>query len=480
MDAAEDWDASAFEIDEEALAAEDSCVARGRGPVAALGAAAPASQPAALTPRPPPQPVCLGAVVESESLASAHCFPGGAAQGGYDSDIGGGRVDFGTPAVQSDIGSPCWAAAGCNSSAGNAAVEQGSVAPPSSSAAAAFIGGPASGVDWSEGGWPEDEEPDIDELLHASSHTPRRESGLRASEGTAGTAGIVGAAAVAGAASAAGDAGDAGAGAGADAASVAASQAGAPPDDALVLASQARGSSQQGWAPASKRGRWAAVAEPKAATAAGRDDEEVLKARCRREGPPGPASSTLVVSGAGSKVCVGAGGAVGCGLLGENVAWLAALQALKLPLDRFHLGAGGFPAPSSPMGTHNLASVTKSIWPPKRWHLLVLVRSVEMIAGEISALVADPTGEARATIDRHVPMVWPHVATEGSVLLLTNVVAVPPLQTPARGAAEPRRHPRLLVMERSLGRCFAQRDASPEEAAKLLAEAKAGLAGSAM
>jgi len=141
------------------------------------------------------------------------------------------------------------------------------------------------------------------------------------------------------------------------------------------------------------------------------------------------------------------------------------------------------------MGTHNLAALARSVWPPQRWHLVVLVRSVELVAGEISALVSDPTGEAVATIHRQVPKLWPHAASEGSVLLLTNVVALPPVnqvgshqhsagQRGARGAAGATaagEHPRLLVMERSLGRCFAPVDATPEESARLLAEAKANL-----
>jgi len=220
------------------------------------------------------------------------------------------------------------------------------------------------------------------------------------------------------------------------------------------------------------RRRWAVAAGNEEGLAAG-DDEEALVARCRCEGPPGPASSTLVVSGSGPKPPWAMGS--GCNTaLGENVAWLSALQALSLPFDRFHLGAGGRPG-GSPMGTHNLACVARGLWPPKRWHLVVLVRRVEMVAGEINALVVDPTGEAWASIDRHVPKAWPHAATEGSVLLLANVVAVPPLAIPTSGALKSDRRPRLLVMERSLGRCFAQADVGPEESGKLLAEAKDGL-----
>lgn len=212
---------------------------------------------------------------------------------------------------------------------------------------------------------------------------------------------------------------------------------------------------------------------------AAEDDEAALVAQCRREGPPGPANSALVAApgargGAPGPGTMGPAGRIVAASLAESVAWLCALQALQLPLDRFHLGAGGPPG-ASPMGTHNLAAMARSLWPPRRWHLVVFVRRVEMVAGEITAVVMDPTGEAEATIDRHVPRAWPHAATEGSVLLLANVVAVPPLAAPPRVAS--RGQPRLLVMERSLGRCFAPADASPEDAARLLAEAKAQLAG---
>ena len=48
------------------------------------------------------------------------------------------------------------------------------------------------------------------------------------------------------------------------------------------------------------------------------------------------------------------------------------------------------------MATHNLAAVARCAWPPRRWHLLVLVRSVELVAGEINLRVCDATGQAEA------------------------------------------------------------------------------------
>lgn len=181
-----------------------------------------------------------------------------------------------------------------------------------------------------------------------------------------------------------------------------------------------------------------------------------------------------------------AGGSCGAkvrGTLGEQVAWLLALRALNLPLDAFHLGACGLNnAPmSSPMATHNLAAVMRGVWPPRRWHLVVLVRRIAAVPGELAAVVADPTGEALATFDPEVSKHWPHAMVEGSALLLTNIVALPPIRPPQGGAALPAaahlEKPRLLVLPRTLGRCFAAGDAPPEQAAALLSEARACLAG---
>jgi len=216
----------------------------------------------------------------------------------------------------------------------------------------------------------------------------------------------------------------------------------------------------------------------------------LLIARCRQEGPPGPASATLVAVGAQGGRSIAAGGHATSGgsrsLLGEQVAWLCALRALNLPFDRFHLGAEGIEAapPSSPMATHNLAAVARGLWPPRRWHLVVLVRRVEAVAGELAAVVADPTGEALATFDGSVAATWPQAAVEGSVLLLTNVVALPALAQATKASAQASAHldlPRLLVVARALGRCFSAAGegcgASPEEAAALLCEARLRLGG---
>lgn len=215
-----------------------------------------------------------------------------------------------------------------------------------------------------------------------------------------------------------------------------------------------------------------------------RDDEEVLISRCRQEGPPGPASAALAVPGFQVPGHAGSTSAP-CMIFAESVAWLCALQEIGLPFDRFHLGAGPDTSQSgSPMCTHNLAAVMQSPWPPRRWHLVVLVRRVEAIAGEITVRVSDPTGEARATLDQRILRLWPEAANEGSVLLLANVVAVP---MPAAAASEQVRHsnaahesvvPQLLIMVRSLGKCFVPGDAHPEEVAHLLARAKRGLSGS--
>lgn len=204
---------------------------------------------------------------------------------------------------------------------------------------------------------------------------------------------------------------------------------------------------------------------------AGEDEEALLIARCRQEGPPGPASAVLVAvrCGGADRLCTPLADVPTS--LSESVGWLCALRQLNLPLDRFHLGLGGSGG-GSPMISHNLAAVRLNLSPPQRWHLVVLVRRVEVVAGELDAIVCDPTGEARATIDRHVIRAWPHAVCAGSALLLDNVVAVPP---PAQAWPPQAYRPQLLITERSLGRCFAAGDVSPEEAARLIADAKAAL-----
>lgn len=245
--------------------------------------------------------------------------------------------------------------------------------------------------------------------------------------------------------------------------------------------------SSEGWASASSQNAasWAAAdAEPRVSRRKV-DVEEMLIAQCRQEGPPGPASATLAV--VGSKAgCLprlswkGSEESAAASAFIDSVAWLSALKSLKLPFDRFHLGLGSLDARAqgrSPMMTHNLAALAQGVWTPRRWHLVVLVRRVELVAGEITAQVVDPTGEAVAVVHRRVPKAWPHATTEGAVLLLTNVRALPSLSGPSASVGQPvaGERPRLLVMEQSLGRCFASGDVGAQESAALLAEARASL-----
>jgi len=99
--------------------------------------------------------------------------------------------------------------------------------------------------------------------------------------------------------------------------------------------------------------------------------------------------------------------------------------------------------------------------------LAVLVRRVELIAGEIDIIIADPTGEIVATVDRRVAMAWPRAACEGTVLLLTDVIAVCGADLPCR----------LLIMEKNVAHHFTQGDVTPEQAESLIAEARASLSG---
>merc|ERR1712178_242674 len=97
--------------------------------------------------------------------------------------------------------------------------------------------------------------------------------------------------------------------------------------------------------------------------------------------------------------------------------------------------------------TNNLAAVARQS-SPQRWDLAVVVRRVDLVAGEIDVIVSDPTGEMGATVDRRVAMSWPRAACEGTALLLAGVVAVGGADLPCR----------LLIMERNVARHFAPCD----------------------
>jgi len=184
-----------------------------------------------------------------------------------------------------------------------------------------------------------------------------------------------------------------------------------------------------------------------------------LARACRLEGPPGPAGGAPALPGLEPAERVQAPRAA----LADSVAWLMALRALDLPFDELHLrggarGAGG--QRPSPMEQQNLRAV--ALQPrPRRWQLLVFVLRVELVAGELEAQVCDPFGEAGASLERRAAQLWPRALREGAALLLSGVVALP----------GPR--PRLLVVERALARAFAPGDLGPEDAGRLLREARA-------
>lgn len=228
--------------------------------------------------------------------------------------------------------------------------------------------------------------------------------------------------------------------------------------------------STHGWAPESLV---LAKGEPDKQHPDEDDEDAVLLARCRQEGPPGPAGGVLALPGPGIEKSDAATRVARGPPLSECIAWLCALRALDLPFDGFHLGSPGAGAPrddvSSFLKAHNLAAVAQHPFHPRRWHLVVLVRRIELVAGEIDILVCDPTGEMEATVDRRAVHAWPRAVSEGATLILADVVALPPA-APALPAA--RRTPRLLIMERSLARAFAPGDAEPEEALRLLREAR--------
>jgi len=208
------------------------------------------------------------------------------------------------------------------------------------------------------------------------------------------------------------------------------------------------------------------------------EEEAVLASRCRREGPPGPAGGLLALPGCGPAGTVDVQQSFRGQPLAECLGWLYALRALDLPFDQFHLGAGARRASSSDqsfLGVHNLAAVTMQPLQPRRWHLLVLIRRVEMVAGEIDITVSDHTGEVGATVDRRVPLAWPLAISEGVALLLAGVMAVPPALRPIGGISSVQCRPRLLIMEKSVVRTFSASELGPEEAHQLLVDARAAV-----
>lgn len=197
------------------------------------------------------------------------------------------------------------------------------------------------------------------------------------------------------------------------------------------------------------------------------EDEDCILQRCRREGPPGPAGALPALTCSWTAARAGQApisSSSGGGPLCECLGWLCALKVLDLPFDRFHLrGEGTCTAPSF-MATQNLAEVSRHSWPPKRWHLVVVVRRVDLVAGEIDVVVGDPTAEMGATVDRRVSGTWPRAACEGTALLLAGVTAVRKTGAPCR----------LLIMDKTVVRAFSAGDMGADEAERLMAAARTG------
>lgn len=197
-------------------------------------------------------------------------------------------------------------------------------------------------------------------------------------------------------------------------------------------------------------------------------DESAVRLRCQQEGPPGPAGASLALPGWQADHRHG-GTSSHATSLRDSIGWLCALKSLSLQFNSFHLGiACSSPSSDSVLAKHNLAVVSKYHHPQKRWDLVVLVRQVQLVAGEIDVLLADPTGEMEATVDRRVASAWPRAANEGTALLLTGVVAI----AASAGIC------RLLIMEKNVVRIFCPSDVRPDDAESLRMEARTSVSGS--
>lgn len=201
------------------------------------------------------------------------------------------------------------------------------------------------------------------------------------------------------------------------------------------------------------------------------EDEASVLRRCRDEGPPGPAGLAPAlpsIPGQGKRK-----GPVVPSMhgppLSHCVSWLSALWTLDVPFDTFHLGAGGAPRHESMIVQQNLAVVRRTPT-PRRWHLTVLVRNVEVAAGEADLVLQDPTGEMRASVDRRMLQAWPGKVTQGATLILAGVMAVPASRARATDC-------QLLIMSKSLVTPIHPSDVPEDKAKRLLADAEETLRG---
>ncbi|CAE7358098.1 unnamed protein product [Symbiodinium sp. CCMP2592] len=177
--------------------------------------------------------------------------------------------------------------------------------------------------------------------------------------------------------------------------------------------------------------------------------------------PPGPAGRMLALPGARQSGLQQNTGVAGKIDWVDNLAWLRALKHLQLPFDVFTLGQNRDGSLPGRQTLASLRALTDDV--PQRCCLLVLVRTVEVLAGEVEALLCDPTGSAWASMDRRVAGAWPKACCEGSVLVLLGALALP--------------GPRLFVGPRAVTQVFQQSDSETAEAAELRAAARRAALG---
>lgn len=158
---------------------------------------------------------------------------------------------------------------------------------------------------------------------------------------------------------------------------------------------------------------------------------EPLEIALRQEdhqGPPGPAGHQLSLEWPTAALCKEEARKF---CLWKYGTWIQALKALDLPLDDWHEGKG--PATdlsiSSWLREQNLAAVKEATFENgvcRKWHLLVLVRSMRAQAGEVELTVCDPTAQMDAFLDHRVLSKWPGAIHEGATLALRNAIVLHP------------------------------------------------------
>ncbi|CEM25309.1 unnamed protein product [Vitrella brassicaformis CCMP3155] len=118
--------------------------------------------------------------------------------------------------------------------------------------------------------------------------------------------------------------------------------------------------------------------------------------------------------------------------LGDFASWMEALEALGLPVhDDFHVGKTYYPSQSDPasansfVAKNNIASILRSNKPfMKVPQMLVLLKSVIKSSDDGTViLVADPTGQMPAVVQRDAWQASAHTLQHGATLILNDVTA---------------------------------------------------------